>query len=187
MPAAEVDPWVRLPVWAPYLWPRIWRERWERQHPEAEPKVWDDEDAEWFSVETVEVDDDPPPHTPAMLAAGSRVVADAEVIQRAILEAVHAAYPTYQEWYRDDPEQLARHAPDVAGMADFTALIGLGSIHIHRTERDGLAYVGYLFSCSWDDEHGLGVLTHGSSVVSVGGADTSFLWWIADEHAKSAR
>ncbi len=38
---------------------------------------------------------------------------------------------------------------------------------------------GYEFGCRWDDEHGLGAMTHAGRVVEVGGADTAILEWIA--------
>jgi len=57
--------------------------------------------------------------------------------------------------------------------------IQLRSVHIMSPERDGQAYVGYGFSCSWDYEHGLGVMTHCERVVRVGGGDTAFLTWVA--------
>jgi hypothetical protein len=47
-------------------------------------------------------------------------------------------------------------------------------------------YVGFEFGCTWDDEHGLGVLMHGERVVDVGGAETAFLLWIAERDAESS-
>ena len=45
--------------------------------------------------------------------------------------------------------------------------------------------MGFKFGCTWDDEHGLGVMTHRGHVVEVGGADTAFLEWIAEADAES--
>ena len=39
-----------------------------------------------------------------------------------------------------------------------------------------MAYVGWEFGCTWDDEHGLGVMTHGNPIVNVGAADIAFGW-----------
>jgi hypothetical protein len=60
-------------------------------------------------------------------------------------------------------------------------LIGLSNVHILSVARDG---IGLQFGCTWDEEHGLGVMTHRDRVVQVGGADTSFLTWIAEEDAE---
>ena len=47
-----------------------------------------------------------------------------------------------------------------------------------------MPYVGYEFGCEWEDEHGLGVLMHGTRVVDVGFADTAILLWIAEADAE---
>ena len=36
-----------------------------------------------------------------------------------------------------------------------------------------MAYLGLAFHCTWDEEHGAGVLLHGSRVVNVGETDTA--------------
>ena len=40
--------------------------------------------------------------------------------------------------------------------------------------------------CTWDDEHGLGFMVHGDRVVKLGGADTSFLEWVAERDVKAS-
>jgi hypothetical protein len=52
--------------------------------------------------------------------------------------------------------------------------------------RDARAYLGFSFHVAWEPEHGLGVMVHGRRIVDVGGADTSFLEWIAERDAESA-
>jgi hypothetical protein len=59
------------------------------------------------------------------------------------------------------------------------SLVSLTTAHIHWAHRDGVAYVGYELSCAWDDEHGVGVMTHGDRIVKVGSADTAILGWVA--------
>jgi hypothetical protein len=65
-------------------------------------------------------------------------------------------------------------------------LIGLSSVHVLSVAKDGIAYIGFEFGCTWDGEHGLGVMTHRDRVIEVGGADTSFLAWIAEQDAEPA-
>ena len=60
--------------------------------------------------------------------------------------------------------------------------IGVTNIHLHHFEKEGVGYLGFELGCSWDDEYGLGVMLHGSTVVDIGGADTSILGWIAQRH-----
>ena len=66
--------------------------------------------------------------------------------------------------------------PIVRDTADFSRLIDLRHIHVHPWSKDGIVYVGLQFGCTWDREHGFGVLMHRDRVVSVGSADVSFAW-----------
>ncbi len=70
---------------------------------------------------------------------------------------------------------------------DPEALVGIRALYVHPATRDGIPYVGIEFSCPWDEEHGLGVLMHGTRVVDLGGADTALLLWIAEQDAEDPR
>ena len=63
-------------------------------------------------------------------------------------------------------------------------MVGLHEVHVHQLQKEGLPYVGYELGCRWDEEHGLGVLMHGSRVVEVGDAGTAFTLWIAERDAR---
>jgi hypothetical protein len=66
--------------------------------------------------------------------------------------------------------------PDVQSVEELSRLIDLRHVHVHPWSKDGIGYVGLQFGCTWDQEHGFGVLMHRDRVVSVGGADVSFAW-----------
>lgn len=74
--------------------------------------------------------------------------------------------------------------PAIATEDDLKRNVGLYAVNIHQVNSDGVPYLGYEFGCEWDDEHGAGVLMHGTKVVSVGLADTAFLLWIAELDAE---
>jgi hypothetical protein len=57
-------------------------------------------------------------------------------------------------------------------------------VHLHPIKRADLPYLGFELGCTWDEEHGLGVLMHGTRAVAVGGSDTALLLWIAEEDAR---
>ena len=101
----------------------------------------------------------------------------------AVVEGLLAEYPRLQRDYCYDGSEQEEYMPDVSSAEDFRQLIGLHNVHVHQLLKDGLPYLGYEFGCTWDDEHGLGVLMHGRRVVKVGGADTAFLLWIARRDA----
>jgi len=108
-------------------------------------------------------------------------IAHASEMQAALLEGLLAEYPDLQEKYDDfaEPEDL----PPVSSVDDFKSIIGLHTLHVHPIHHQGLPYIGFEFGCTWDAEHGLGVLMHGTRVVEIGGADSAILQWIAEQDA----
>lgn len=101
-------------------------------------------------------------------------------VQRAVLDAVFRAYPELREGVTFGDDELdARWLPAIERPEELRRLMGLSHVHVHDIARDGVAYVGYELGCTWDDEHGVGVLTHRDRVVAVGQADTSFDEWTA--------
>jgi hypothetical protein len=73
-------------------------------------------------------------------------------------------------------EDLNDVMPEIQSLEDFRSLIGVSGVIIHPYYQDNLAYVGIDFGCTWDEEHGLGVMLHGSRVVSIGGVEAAFAW-----------
>jgi hypothetical protein len=69
-----------------------------------------------------------------------------------------------------------RLMPAVATAEELRALIDLRQVHIHQWSKNGIGYVGLQFGCSWDREHGLGVMINRERIVDLGGADVSFAW-----------
>lgn len=113
--------------------------------------------------------------TTAQARAFTRLVEENEALDDAVMRAVLDEYPGFRELYHEfDPENADRFAPRVASVDDLERLIDLGTVHVLEVETDGEAYVGFQFSCTWDREHGLGVMTHAGRVVDVGGADVAF-------------
>lgn len=105
----------------------------------------------------------------------------AEEICDAILARFLVEYKNLQEEYGFDQADAKEVMPDVEHTGQFKDLIGLSQIHLMNVSKDNFAYVGYEFGCNWDDEHGIGFMTHKSRVVAFGGGDTSFLTWVAEE------
>jgi hypothetical protein len=122
--------------------------------------------------------------SPEQVKAYQYLLANQEQIRDAMLEALLPEYEKLRDVYGYDEEEAAQYMPPVQKASDFKKLIGLSSVHIQYVHKDGVAYVGYEFGCTWDDEHGLGIMTHLQRVIEIGGADTSFLWWVADDDAK---
>lgn len=104
-----------------------------------------------------------------------------------VSEAVKAAiFRTYADWLdsgsASDGDE-AEFMPALRTVDDLKSLIGLYSINLHHIDSDGIPYIGFEFGCTWDQEHGLGVLMHGTRMVEIGGGDTAGLLWIAQQDA----
>ncbi|GAA6764588.1 hypothetical protein AAFH68_05180 [Flavobacterium sp. CGRL1] len=102
-------------------------------------------------------------------------------ILESILTELLKVYPDWQKDYGYSEEDKPDFMPDVTTIKGFANLISPTAIYITSVFKDDLPYIGFLFSCSWDSEHGLGVMTHKNRIIEIGGADTAFLTWIAEK------
>ena len=46
----------------------------------------------------------------------------------------------------------------------------INSLNVHQVEKNNIPFIGIELGCTWEAEHGVGVLLHGDSVVELGGA-----------------
>jgi hypothetical protein len=105
-------------------------------------------------------------------------------ISKALLQSLLIKYPVLKAKSDYSRAEKAELMPDVASVDDFRNLIGLYSVNIHPLIKDGAPYVGFEFGCNWEEEHGLGVLMHGTRTVEIGHADTAIYLWIAEKDAR---
>lgn len=98
--------------------------------------------------------------------------------------AIFQKYPVLQVSYGYSTREKAEFMPDISTIDDLTHLIGLYAVNIHQIEKGGVPYIGFEFGCTWDEEHGLGVLMHGTRPVEVEGSDTARLLWVAKQDAE---
>ncbi|QEC42464.1 DUF6985 domain-containing protein [Pseudobacter ginsenosidimutans] len=101
-------------------------------------------------------------------------------VQERILMALLTEYKRLQDMYCYSEKLAAALMPNVNEIQQFKKLIGLSAVHLLNVSKDDIAYVGYEFSCTWDREFGLGVMTHKDRIIEIGDASTAFLTWIAD-------
>jgi hypothetical protein len=106
-------------------------------------------------------------------------------IRDSILTRLFADYKNLQLDYGYNETNSKEIMPDIENVEDFKKLIGLSQVHLMNVGKDSFAYVGYEFGCTWDNEHGLGFMMHKDRIIDFGGADTSFLTWIANNDLKS--
>jgi internalin A len=85
------------------------------------------------------------------------------------------AEPGIEERYADD-----LLVPELPSRDGLRRLIRLDALHVLDFPKNDLALMGFCFDCSWDVEHGLGVLVRGGSFVEIGENDIT---WSAPEFA----
>jgi hypothetical protein len=114
-------------------------------------------------------------------------------IRDAVLQAIFDAYPAMRQRYPFGDELAAEEMPPITRPEQLRDLIGLAIVHVLNVAKDGTAYVGFEFGCTWEEEHGLGLMTHLGRIVEIAGmggmkvgyADVSFEEWIAEEDARA--
>lgn len=126
---------------------------------------------------------DPSPLTEQELASVNWFLENERSVSDAAKVAIFQKYPDLQDSYGYSAREKAEFMPDISSAEDLASLIGLYAVHVHQIEKDGMPYIGLEFGCTWDDEHGLGVLMHGTRPVEVEGSDTARLLWIAKQDA----
>lgn len=120
-------------------------------------------------------------------AAYEYLVSHQEKLLEIILSALLEEYPTMQEEYGYENEELDRYMPNVANIQEFKGIMEPKSIYILDVEKEGMMYLGFHFKCTWDEEHDYGIMIHKERVVKMGGADAAFLSWIAEEDKKAVK
>ena len=93
-----------------------------------------------------------------------------EEILMGVLAQILKNYPKWQEIYDYPSETKSDFMPGISTPQELSELLELQNIYIP----DG-AKVGFDFSCSWDMEHGLGVMTRKGEVINIGEAEVAFM------------
>ncbi len=137
----------------------------------------------WIRTGGDMVDDDPKIED-YHIEAFNYLIENQEGIKVGLLNALLEEYPNLQELYGYHADEKEEYMPDIFKIDDFKKLIGIANIHLLNVEKDGIGYVGFEFGCTWDDEHGLGIMTHKNRIIKIGGGDSAFLTWIAREDLK---
>lgn len=109
------------------------------------------------------------------------IVSNQENLLNLILNKLMQKYPDMQEEYGYEEDELEEFMPSVSNIDGFKNILIPKRIYILNVENEGIAYVGFHFMCSWDEEHDFGVMMHKGRIVKMGSSDSAFLSWIAEE------
>lgn len=86
-----------------------------------------------------------------------------EKVLNAVCEGVIQYTPQIRERYKVLPD-----FPELKTIDDVKKNIVVETIHVLGDEKDGVGYLGFNYDCTWDDEHGMGVLMHKDRCVDAG-------------------
>ncbi len=98
-----------------------------------------------------------------------------ELICTTVVNAIFDNYRRQREmWCTGHEVSDNLMVPEVQSPDDLKRLMRLHELRILDLSKDGSSLIGFCFACSWDNEHGLGVLVHGTRVVEVGENDITW-------------
>ena len=124
------------------------------------------------------VENGPQPPSAEQLTSFQHLLSHQEAIRDAVLEAVFADYLRLRECYGDAVD--GQSMPPISQASGLLRLLSPNIVHVLANPKDGFTRVGFGFDCKWDEEHGLGVLTHRGAVIATGGADEAFNEYFPD-------
>lgn len=123
----------------------------------------------------------PPEDSPALMPTEAQREAmtyhleHGAAIQSAVLAALLPHYeslrPRYASFLGHEADKLM---PAVQSPLHLLPLVDLRQVYMHPWTKEGAGYVGLLYGCTWDQEHGLGVILVRGRVFEIGCADISF-------------
>ena len=164
-----VEAVVRLEAWDGYL-----VKRWENGRAIADGTIVLD-----FACTSVSAPED----WDLQVAAYHRLLEEQVDTRDSILRYFVANFDTLKETYYLDPDD----DPGVPRITEFNKhdfdlrpFIGPRSVSIREDEKDGIPYLEWFLNCTWDEEHGLAAVTHGSRVIDLDRGETDIYKIFAD-------
>ena len=119
---------------------------------------------------------DPVPPSSEQSAGFAYLLLHEGLVTDSVLTAIFEQYPQIREHILNDyPHASIAHLPEITHPEQLRPLLGIPTVHVLVASRDGMAYVGFEFDPVWENDHGIGVMTHGSHLVEIGPAETAFL------------
>jgi hypothetical protein len=117
-----------------------------------------------------------------------------EAIRDAIVNAIFEEHPAIRKKLQEGGFVEEAEMPALKRPEQLKAHLGLSTVYILHVVHQGAAYVGFELGCTWDEEHGLGVMLHQNRIVElphmgigkVNGADLASEDWMAEEDAQSS-
>ncbi|HWB12184.1 MAG TPA: ankyrin repeat domain-containing protein [Pirellulales bacterium] len=96
--------------------------------------------------------------------------------EASVCRKVLRAIARYYSWLRQEDRAWFDdyECHEVKTVDDLRDLMEFDGLFVRRDQFRGLALLGFSFACKWDDEHGLGVLTHRGQIIDAGQAEVAY-------------
>ncbi|WP_185126902.1 DUF6985 domain-containing protein [Chryseobacterium lactis] len=107
------------------------------------------------------------------------------VILENILNTLLVSYPDLQKKYSYSEKDKPDFMPDLQNIKGFADLLSPTYFYVTSVIKEDYPYIGFGFSCSWDSEHGLGVMTYKDRIIEIGGAEIAFDTWTAEKDSQT--
>lgn len=125
------------------------------------------------------------PPSPEQAVAMRHLVENEAAVAQAVAQVIFERYPVERaKFLKGYGLTTSDEVPEITQVSELRPLMGLNSVHVLRVTHEGVAYIGFEFGCTWEDEHGAGVMTHRGRIVAVGHAAESFDYWVAREDSE---
>jgi hypothetical protein len=119
-----------------------------------------------------EDDKNPRPPAPEQVAAYAYLKEHQVELRDKVLAAfVRMFHKVRKAWLKQDPDL---ELPEIETVDHMKTNIKFQQFYMHPYAKEGYAYTGLSFACTWDEEHGAGVLLHKDRIVDVGQAEEAF-------------
>jgi hypothetical protein len=114
------------------------------------------------------------------------VVDNQAAVHDSMLERLFEEYPAMREQALDcfGEDEARKVLPKIRFPSQLKDMVGISSINVHKIEQDGEPFIGVELGCTWEVEHGVGILLHGSKPLEIGGADTAITLWVAKKYLR---
>lgn len=85
---------------------------------------------------------------------------------KTLIDFIFIKYNELRDYYEEEDNSV--DMPKLNSSFELRKLIELTQIFILSNSNSGMSFIGFYFACAWDDEHGIGLLTHMDKIVQFG-------------------
>lgn len=98
--------------------------------------------------------------------------------QKKVLDALYLKifeeYPKLMIDWHGEAAYSKNDFPKILTIEDVSTRVSLDDLYLHDEELDGFAYYGFAGECSWDPEHGFGMLMYKDEIIKFGDNPMAF-------------